>query len=104
MTDVFTPIFSLVAGLLLAFVVQVGIVSALTAFIKDAFSLDGNTVRIVSFVIGFVLGGLMLWVAIDLGQSTLPVSAWVLVGVLFMPGAGLVASGYYDYQKKGFGA
>ena len=100
----FDPIFSLVAGLMLAFGLQVGLVSALTAFVKESVTikgkpLDGRAVKIASFVIGGILGCVMLWVARDLVQETLPLSAWVLVGLLFIPGSGLVASGYYDYKK-----
>ena len=90
-----TPVVSLVA----AYGSQVLIVKRLVAFIKEISGLDGWKVRLLSFGVGLVSGGLFLWPWVELNQG-LPVSVYILTGTLFLVTAGLVASGDYDLKVE----
>ena len=88
-----------VATLAAAYGSQVLIVKRLVAFIKEVTGLDGWKVRLLSFGIGLLSGGLFLWPWIELNPS-LPLSVYVLTGTLFLATAGLVASGDYDLKAE----
>jgi len=81
------------------FVGQVKLIKSLTAFIKEASKLEGGKVRLLSFGIGVVSGAFFLWPWIELTPG-LPLSVYVLTGVLFLLTAGLTASGDYDLTKE----
>jgi len=72
------------------FVVYLGVIAALVAFFKEAFHLEGNGVRIMSFCVGLVLAGVFYvgYLFPSLGQY--------VEGGFFVLGAGLIASGFYD--------
>jgi len=94
-----TQTFTTVASLIAIFLTQTGLVAAGTAFLKEAFNLEGTKTRLASFVIGGVLGGLILWAhfATRATASALPVD--ILMSFVFLLGSALTASGYYDYKK-----
>ena len=71
------------------FVLYVALTLALVAFVKEMFSLEGNTVRLVSFFVGVFMAG-MIYVA--------QVTAWgeYVQAVFFILTIGLFASGFYD--------
>ena len=72
------------------FVMYLGVIAALVAFFKEAFSLEGNKVRIMSFCIGLVVAGVFY------AGYLFPVVGPYVEGLFFVIGAGLIASGFYD--------
>lgn len=70
------------------------IVFGLVNFLKDALKLDGNAVRIMSFIVGVLFGGLafLAYLFPDWGVY--------IAGSIFILSLGLVASGYYDYNTR----
>jgi len=95
----FENIFTMLAVLLAAFATQIYTIKRLVAWIKEMTGWKGNTLRGVSSGIGNALGGLMLWVFLDFNTVPLPLSATVLLAVLFIVISGLVASGDYDLMR-----
>ena len=89
----------MVASLLVAFGSQVYLVKRLVAFAKELTGWGGSAVRALSFVIGALIGGLILWPWIETNPG-LPVSFYVIIGVLFLLTAGLTASGDYDLNVE----
>ena len=71
------------------FILYVALTLALVAFVKEVFALEGNAVRVVSFVVGIFMAGL-----IYVGEVT----AWgeYVQAVFFILTIGLFASGFYD--------
>lgn len=94
----FKPLLDYLFELVLAFGTQITLVLGIVALIKEATGIQGWVVRIVSFVIGLIPGGLFLWVFIE-SVPDLPLSNKVLIGFLFMVAAGLSASGLYDLKN-----
>jgi len=92
-------IFLMLAALVAAFGGQVYLVKRLTAFVKEVSGLTGSAVRLVSFVIGALIGALFLWpwVVMNPGYH---LSIYVLISVLFLVVAGLTASGDYDINNE----
>lgn len=95
MLDILMMLGTLVA----AFASQIYLVKRLAAFVKELSGLKGNAIRGVSFIAGLGLGALFLWPWIELNPG-LNVSAYVLIGVLFLVIAGLTASGDYDLSSE----
>jgi len=94
----FENIFTMLAVLLAAFATQMYLIKRLVAYIKEMTGWKGNAARGMSSGVGAILGGLMLWVFLDFNTVPLPLSATVLLAVLFIVISGLVASGDYDLK------
>lgn len=94
----FENIAVLLGGLIAAFATQLYLIKRLVAFIKKLTGWSGNAIRGVSFATGVALGSLFLWFFYDTAGIVLPLSGYVLIGVLFILTAGLVASGDYDLK------
>jgi len=88
-----------VGALVAMFASQVYLVKRLTAFVKELSGLDGNSVRLLAFVIGAVIGGLFFWPWVEMNPG-MNLSIYVLTGVIFLLIAGLTASGDYDLSKE----
>ena len=99
MNDVFTQLFGMVVSLAVAFGSQVSLVLALVAWAKETFGLKGWAVRVVSLLAGAGLGSLICWVFLTYATE-MQTPEKVLVGVLFILGSGLTASGFYDYKNE----
>ena len=72
------------------FILYVGLTMALVAFVKELFSLEGNSVRWVSFVIGVFMSAMVY-----VGQA-FPGAGEIVEAVFFILGVGLFASGFFD--------
>jgi len=68
-------------------------------YIKS-FGISGNAAKVVSFIVGLLVGGLFYWVFVDFNPELI-LSVKILIGVMFLLVAGLTASGFYDLKKAG---
>lgn len=72
------------------FLLYVGLTMALVAFIKELFGLEGNAVRVASFLVGVFISS-VIYVA-----YLFPVAGEYIQGLFFVLAVGLFASGFFD--------
>ena len=72
------------------FLLYVGLTMSFVAFFKEIFSLEGNTVRLVSFFVGVFISGTIYLAYLFPGVGE------YVQGFLFILGVGLFASGFFD--------
>jgi len=76
------------------FIMWLGVIAALVAFFKEMLGMEGNSVRLLSFVIGIVLAGVFYV------SYLIPEIAPYVEGGFFILSAGLIASGFYDLAQN----
>ena len=76
------------------FVLHLGIIASLVAFLKELFKLEGNAVRICSFLVGLFVAGIYY-----IG-FLIPEIAGYIEGGFFILVSGLIASGFYDLAQN----
>ena len=77
-------------ALMANFLLYVGLTMALVAFVKELFALEGNAVRVASFLVGILISGIIY------AAYLFPVAGQYIEGSFFILAVGLFASGFFD--------